>query len=218
MIQHHPSGEVLSDWARAALHPGAMLAVGCHVHLCAICRQEATLWESVGGALLDSANPAPLSEGALARALARIDEGDRRLRHAKERRAPAFLERFNVPAPLLQNRIGMRRWVTPRIWFAPVVIAPTSTARTYLVYGSANTTLPVHTHVGREFTTVLHGSFCDSTGTFGTGDFAETDDTITHAPAVTQDNACLCLISADAPMRLAGRPARFVQALAGRLY
>ena len=46
----------------------------------------------------------------------------------------------------------------------------------------------------------------------------ETDDTITHAPAVTAEDACLCLISADAPMRLKGQPARFIQALAGTLY
>jgi putative transcriptional regulator len=216
MIRHHPSPDILADWARGSLHAGAMLTVGCHVHICAICRQETALWESVGGAMLDASAPVALSADAKARVFARL--GERSETRAAEPRLPAYLQHFALPAPLQRQSIGMRRWVTPNIWFAPIAIAPGSPARTYLVYGKANTTLPAHTHVGREFTTLLYGSFSDDTGSYGAGDFAETDDTITHSPAVTAEDACLCLISADAPMRLKGRPARFIQALAGTLY
>jgi putative transcriptional regulator len=218
MMLHHPSPEILADWSRGALHESAMLAVGCHVWGCSICRAEAAIWESVGGALLEAAAPQPLSAGALAQALARLDLEDIARTSVRERRLPAYLSRFQIPSPLAQHRIGMRRWVTPKIWFAPVIVAPRSSVRTYLVYADRNTTLPTHTHVGREFTTVLHGSFSDDSGTYSAGDFAETDDTVTHAPAVTADSACLCLISADAPMRLHGAAARAIQTLAGNLY
>jgi putative transcriptional regulator len=216
VIQHHPSVELLSDWARGGLHAGAMLAVGCHIHGCAICREEAALWESVGGNLLDTGISTALSEGALARTLARLDTTVRT--RAAANRVPGYLRRFDPPAPLLAQKIGMRRWVTPNIWFAPIAIPAESSERTYLVYARRNTTMAKHTHVGHEFTSILHGSFSDDTGTYGPGDFAETDDSIVHAPAITGESDCLSLISTDAPMRLTGLTARVIQAMTGTLY
>jgi putative transcriptional regulator len=218
MIAHHPPSEVLADWARGSLHAGAMLAVGCHVHGCALCRDEAALWESTAGTFLEATAPVPLVDGALARVLSLMDEAGGVRGFDSEEIAPKFLRRFDVPQLLLRQRIGMRRWVTPKIWFAPIATGTNSTARTYIVFAGRNTTLPMHTHVGREFTCVLAGRFSDDSGSYGPGDFAETDDMITHAPAVTGETECLCLISAEAPMRLTGTPARVIQALAGNLY
>jgi putative transcriptional regulator len=218
VIRHHPSSEILSDWARGSLHAGARLAVGCHVYACANCREEAALWESVGGELLDGIAPVAMSDLALVRTLARLDGATKPDAVVDVNRAPAFLRRFDPPAPLLRQEIGMRRWITPGIWFAPIAIQPGSPARTYLVFARRNTTMSMHTHVGREFTCILYGSFSDATGTYGPGDFAETDDAIVHAPAVTADSDCLCLASADAPMRLVGLPARVIQTMTGTLY
>lgn len=133
-------------------------------------------------------------------------------------RSPEYLRRFDPPAPLLAQTIGMRRWVTPNIWFAPIAIPANSSARTYLVYARRNTTMAKHTHVGHEFTSVLYGSFSDDTGTYGPGDFAETDNSIVHAPAITGESDCLSLISTDAPMRLVGLTARVIQTMTGTLY
>ncbi|HEY5046801.1 MAG TPA: ChrR family anti-sigma-E factor, partial [Rhizomicrobium sp.] len=193
MIRHHPSGDVLSDWARGALHAGAMLAVACHIHGCANCREETALWESLGGALLNSLSPTPLRDDALVRIFQRLDSAGAARAAPRERRVPAFLRRFDLPTPLLKQRIGMRRWVTPDIWFAPIEVQPRSAARTYLVHAKRNTTLLKHTHVGREFTSVLFGSYTDATGTYDPGDFCEADETVVHAPAVSGEAGCLCL-------------------------
>lgn len=216
MSRHHPSAETLVDYARGGLHAGAALVVACHLEGCAVCRREVSLWEDVGGTLLQAADPAPLSDAALERALARI-EAEPAPQHPR-RRLPHYLTRFDITAPLREQDIGARRWLTPGIWFAPLRMEADSRSRTYLVYAKQNTTLPQHTHAGREFTLILHGSYCDTLGQFEAGDFAETDDAIFHAPAVTPASDCLCLISADGPMRLVGLPARMIQALAGNLY
>jgi putative transcriptional regulator len=112
--------------------------------------------------------------------------------------------------------IGSQLWLTPSIWFAPVRFSEESQSRTYLVYGKENTVLPEHTHRGREYTSVLCGSYSDDTGTFAEGDFEEADGSLSHAPAAQSE--CLCVISADAPMLLHGRIARMVQAVTGNLY
>jgi len=217
MIRRHPSPEVLSDHARGALPAGMMLVVSCHLHSCEGCRREIAILESAGGALLLAAAPVALADDALAKAFARIDSGaTRALRPTKD--LPEFLKRFPIPQPLHYQDIGSQLWLTPSIWFAPLHFSAESQNRTYLVYAKDGTTLPEHTHRGRERTAVLCGSFHDSAGTFEQGDFEEADESLSHAPAVTAQSECLCVISADAPMLLHGRLARMVQAVTGSLY
>ena len=215
MTQHHPSPDILAEYAGGALHAGAMLVIACHIDGCAVCRSEVALWENTAGALLEDAAPASLSDDALARVLARLDTAEPEpVRHA----VPDFLERFALPAPLKSQKIGRRRQVTPNIWFAPLDMPSQGSTRTYLVYAGRNTVLAEHSHAGREFTQVLKGAFVDGTGRYDEADFACTDDAITHTPAVTRESECLCLISTDKPMRLTGFPARIIQAVTGTLY
>jgi putative transcriptional regulator len=212
MIQHHPDPETLAEYAAGKLHRGGMLVIGCHLEACVICRQEAGLWESVGGALLEDSVPMEMTDGALARMLARLDE-----KETAQPAVPSFLARFEIPKSLAAQKIGRRRFVTSAIWFAPVEMDE-GQPRTYLVYAKAGTALAEHSHRGREFTQVLVGAFSDDTGRYGEGDFVATDDALSHAPAVTGDGDCLCLISAEAPMRLKSFPARILQAMTGSQY
>ena len=215
MTERHPSPEILTEYASGALHAGAMLVVACHVEACAVCRSEIALWENTAGALLEDIAPEALSDDALDRVLARLDIA---MPPPTRPAVPEFLKRFDVPAPLKLQKIGRRRRVTPHIWFAPVIMPAQASARTYLVYADRNTKLAEHTHVGREFTTVLKGAFKDGADRYEQSDFACTDDVIMHRPGVTEDAECLCLISADAPMRLTGLAARIVQTVTGTLY
>lgn len=215
MTQHHPSPEILTQYASGALHAGAMLVVACHIGSCAVCSSEVALWECAAGALLESSTPVALSEGALERMLMRLDTVESKaVRHP----LPNFLARFDLPAQLTSQKIGRRRRITPNIWFAPVEMPAQGACRTYLVYAGRNTVLAEHSHAGREFTHVLAGAFADGSGRYAKGDFACTDEAVTHTPAVTEESECLCLISADGPMRLTGMAARIIQGLTGTLY
>ena len=215
MIRHHPSAEVLADYARGNLNPGATLVIGCHIDGCARCRSETGLWEIVSGAMLEARDVATLADGALGRALLKL--GVERTDTAGNT-MPGFLKRYAVPDLLKREQVGMRRWVTPNIWFAPVLSVSAASSLTYLVYARANTVLSQHTHGGFEFTQVVHGSFADSEGVFGLGDFAQTDPQVLHSPTATKDSGCLCLISSEAPMQLTGTTARILQSLLGTLY
>ncbi len=210
MIRHHPSADLLSDYARGALSSGPNLIVACHVSGCSLCRSEAGLWESAAGAMLESVEPVALDEGTLLKTLARSNEQDAKGPPTR----PGFMRRYDVPTPLDRHSIGARRWATPNIWFAPVG----SLSLTYLVFARRNTRLSLHTHGGVEFTHVLDGAFADSTGRFDAGDFVQTDETVEHAPKAVTEGGCLCLISSEVPMRLKYRPARLLQSLFGMQY
>jgi putative transcriptional regulator len=212
----HPSSETLMEYGAGALHAGAALVVACHVETCARCRQEVALISSVGGALLQAAVPASLSDGALERALSQLDDKLDTPRAAAS--LPRYLQGHAMPKVLEGQRFGFRRFVTPNIWFAPLKLDERSETRTYLVYGAEKTTLAQHTHYGREFTTVLWGAFSDVDGVFNAGDFAETDESVEHAPLSISQGGCLCIISSDGPMRLVGQIARVIQSVTGTLY
>lgn len=214
MITHHPSQETLEAFASGALRGSAALVAACHLEVCDVCRSEVALWSDVGAALLLDTPPAELETGALESVLARLDEE----RAPAPASLPRYLERFNIPRALQKQKIGMRLWLAPGIWFAPLRLKSDPDALTYLVYGAKNTMLPQHTHAAREYTALLAGSYSDNLGTFVAGDFEEADETVHHAPSVTQDSECLCLISSDAPMLLEGLSARVIQTLAGRRY
>jgi putative transcriptional regulator len=216
MIRHHPSGDLLASYASGGLDAGAALVVGSHVDVCADCCSEVSLLNGLGGLLLAKLEPAALSEGALERALKMLDQ-DRAPQHAVAPR-PRFLDGFEIPTRLQSHEIGARLWLAPGIWFAPVQAERETETRTYLVYGAKNKTLPKHTHPGRELTVVLHGAYADELGHFATGDFAEADDTVSHAQVVSADGECLCLITSDGAMKPEGLVARLVQSYAGHRY
>ena len=218
MIHHHPSGDILSAYASGALNEGPALVVACHIDGCGQCRRKLGVWNGLGGALLEKTAPLALREGALDQALRAIAETNELAKPAKSPEPPPFLARFDLPERVRRQSIGSRRWLTPNIWFAPINAARRSESCTYLVYGRKNTLLPRHTHVNREFTAVLSGGYRDTLGAFDAGDFVETDPTILHAPGVTDDAECLCLIDSDGPMKVEGFVARLVQLYAGRRY
>jgi anti-sigma factor ChrR (cupin superfamily) len=118
MIRHHPSGDLLASYAAGGLNVGMALVVGSHVDICAACRSEISLLNGVGGVLLTKLEPVSLSEGALERALKRLDE-DRAPPRALAQ-LPRFLNGFEIPQRLQSQQIGAKLWLAPGIWFAPI--------------------------------------------------------------------------------------------------
>jgi putative transcriptional regulator len=73
--------------------------------------------------------------------------------------------------------------------------------------------MPSHTHEGSEITLVLRGGFSDATGHYRRGDIAIADSEVDHRPRADEDEDCICFAVTDAPLRLTGPVARFVQRL-----
>jgi putative transcriptional regulator len=214
MIRHHPQPGILSDYATGRLSAGLALAVACHLDGCETCDAAAAGWESLGGAFLRTATSVPLAPKALESTIARIGATPP---HGVE--TPSrVLRRFSLPKPLLRARIGFRRWVSPDIWVAPVRLKDAPDARTYLIHARAGVAIPKHTHRGSEFTAVLHGMFRDDGSCYDAGDFACSGGSAVHAQTVAESGDCLCLTSAEAPMRMVSALARAVQTLAGTIY
>ena len=73
MTNHHPSPELLLDYAAGSLPEAVSLAVATHLALCPDCRRTVSEAEALGGGLLAEAEAAPLDDDVLVRTMARLD-------------------------------------------------------------------------------------------------------------------------------------------------
>jgi putative transcriptional regulator len=205
-LLHHPSPDALAAYASGRLGRGLSLVVDVHLHACADCRGEIRRLEAVGGALLNSVEPARMEPDALARALARIEAPPPP--EPPRARADPVLTGIDLGVALEGLQLGTRRWLAPGIWMRPV-IREQGRISTYLIGTGPGRRMPRHGHAGAEFVCVLHGGYSDEEGQYGPGDFSESDAARVHTPRADDDGECICLISSEGPM--------LMHSLAGRL-
>lgn len=195
----HASSESLQAYAAGTLRTGARLAVGLHLNACPQCRREVARLEALAGVLLESGPSEPLSQGALARVMERLD-------------APAV-----APRRLDQAQIFAGGWwmpVGPGLSIKVLKGIADPGERAYLIRAAGGAPLPDHGHNGREWTAVISGAFEDNTGRHGPGDLVECDADEHHQPVALPGETCLCLAVTEGPLKLSGI-ARLIQPILG---
>jgi putative transcriptional regulator len=207
-INHHPDEAMLAAYAAGTLDLGQHVAIATHLASCANCRAWARSLERVGGALLDGLPPAVLADGALERALARLDK-------PALASAPAAAVTPEVPAQLPRfvrsYAFGPWRWVAPRVSMKLIQLPEVSPTRVFLLKSAPGTRLLQHEHTGLEMTCILSGAFAHQGGRFGPGDFDLGDPTIAHEPRVEAGVDCVCLVAMQGDLKLSGLLGRLMQ-------
>jgi putative transcriptional regulator len=217
MIQHHPSDELLFAAAAGTLSPGDAIVLAAHLEGCARCRASTRLFEGVGGALLESIEPALMAPEALARTLAAIE---RKPAPAAPVAAPA-LPRPGLPPGVAWPRslshcaVSRWHWMGPGMRWSRVTVPHAPDANVFLLRIGAGKALANHTHTGLELTHVMCGSFDDGRARFGAGDFDAADGDVHHQPVLEAGGECICLASVQGRLVFDGTIARWVGALVG---
>ena len=207
-IIHHPDEALLAAYAAGSLDLGEHVAIATHLAGCAHCRAWARSLERVGGALLDEEPPAALADGALQRALARLDEPApaSALAASVLSNAPQQLPRF-----VRSYAFGPWRRVAPRISVRPIRLPEPSPTRVFLLKSAPGAKLVQHEHTGLEMTCVLSGAFSHEAGRFGPGDFDLGDPAIAHEPHIEAGVDCVCLVAMQGDLRFRGFIGRLMQ-------
>lgn len=208
MISHHPQDELLLDYAAGNIGEGPALAVASHAARCQSCLDQISVYETLGGVLLEDIAPEPVADSLLARTLAMLDAPEA----ASAAVAPVDVETARVaPEPLhryLGRGLAHLAWRRVGALIAAVeeVRLPVAAknVKVSLMRLKAGSLMPRHSHRGNEYTLVLAGGFSDGDSHFGPGDFVAKDGSDTHQPIVDEDGECICLAVLDAPVRLSG--------------
>lgn len=212
-VNHHPSDELLLDYAAGTMSPAMELAIATHLTFCPHCRRTSRLLDSVGGQLLVEA-------AETASAPQSFDEVMRRI-GATPPEAPTVAGPNRAVFPrALRDALGSdlegipwKRLGMGAYHYVIPINDPDATAR--LLKIPAGRPVPVHTHNGIELTIVLCGAFSDATGSYGRGDLQEADDTLLHQPHAAPGEDCVCLAVTQQPLQFESWAARLVQPFLG---
>ena len=215
---HHVDDDLLLDYVTGAATEPVALLVACHLTLCAACRVSAAAAESVGGALLQQAPAAPLSEGALGRVLARLDEHPAPIApwaptassdtpaasSGTDADQPFAIGGVALPRPMAHYlaRTDARspsgaagfRFMAPGVRGIDLPTATPAGVRTRLLQFSAGMEIPLHAHAAPEFTIVFSGGFSDEDGHYGPADVRVRDTASSHAQRIDRDGPCVALV------------------------
>src|SRR5262245_16038167 len=202
MSGHLAPDELLLDYAAGALAEGPALAVALHVALDPVARRTVRRLGVLGGALIESETEALVDETALQRTLARLDQVTVEPRPAPYLPRPGFEW---APSALARHLRPETRWRRVFGGFEEIRLdLPANGHRVSLLRLEPGHGLPVHRHVGTEYTVVLQGGYTDATGHYAVGDFAVGPGPEQHEPIADPGPPCIALIVLEQPIVLTG--------------
>jgi putative transcriptional regulator len=217
-MSHPAPEELLLDYAAGVLAAGPALAVALHVALDPAARRAVERLGALGGALMEGEGPspfeeAPFDEALLQSTLARLDGVSVEPRPAPYVPRPGFEW---APAPLARHLGPQLSWRRVFGGFEQMRLKLPGEHRVSLLRLEPGHGLPMHRHVGEEFTVVLQGGYTDSTGNYGVGDFAVGPGPEEHEPIADPGEPCIALIVVEKPIVLTGHFGRFLNPLVRR--
>jgi putative transcriptional regulator len=202
MSRHPAPEELLLDYAAGALPEGPALVVALHVALDPAARRLVETLSGLGGVLLEDEPAAGVDPSALAhdldRAMAELDRVTVEPRSVPRPAPPGFewappaLRRYLGPAPRWKRKLG---------GFEEIRLGLHGDShRVSLLRLQSGKGLPVHHHVGNEYTVVMQGGYTDNTGNYGVGDFAMGPGGQDHEPIADPGEPCIALIVLEKPI------------------
>jgi putative transcriptional regulator len=215
-IQHHPSDEVLLQYAAGTIDGGLAIVVAIHIGRCPLCSARVGEFEAIGGGILEDMPLTLMAPDALAQTLARIESPTATVAKPVTKSKPwLFPEGIEMPKALEDCEIGSWRFLAPGLRGCRVKVPGVPKANVMLLRGRPRTKLPSHGHTGIELTQVLAGSFSNPHGRFHAGDMAEADPDVDHQPVIDADDECICIAASEGRTRLHGLVARLMQPFIG---
>ncbi len=200
MAKHHPSLDILTEYAAGTLSLAQAACVSAHLNYCDACSRTVSQLHSVGATLFEGLDPEPVGDAVLDRVLARLDEDAplsyQRPAEARQDATPALLRR------LMAGDFSDLSWkkITDTLRTTQIKTGDPQFEFS-LLHIRAGGEVPAHDHQGSEMTLVLQGGFSDDRGAYHPGDFIYRQADDVHTPRAFEDEDCICLAVLDAPLR-----------------
>ena len=99
----------------------------------------------------------------------------------------------NNPLSRLIGNLNDIDWKTLYKGFKEFNIPVNDNDSVKLIKMDPGTSVPLHSHNGKEYILVLNGSFCDEYGEYNKGDMQINDQQIKHNPTACDSDGCICL-------------------------
>lgn len=208
-IKHHISDSLLMAYSAGQLPEAFNLVVATHLSMCDECRAALGGFDAIGGALVESAEGAAVSDTAFDATLAMIASFKPAVDTAA-RKIGIF------PEPLsdyVGGDLDAVKWQSLGRGVRQAILPTSKGASVRLLHIPAGQAMPDHGHRGMELTLVLQGAFSDGVGRYNRGDLDMETEKTQHTPVAEVGLPCICLSATDAPLRFTGFIPRILQPL-----
>jgi len=196
--------DLLFAYATGALPEAQALIVATQAAIREDTRRDISVYETIGGVLLDEADSEPLAPDSKAALFARLDEVEEAAAPLSD--APSTTN-ARVPStlrPYINSAIEALPWRRRLPGIRDYCLPEMNGGVARLIWVDGKTNLPRHSHTGLEYTLVLEGAFVDQDRRFSMGELQIANGDLDHSPRVVDDAACICLVVTEAPLRLTG--------------
>ena len=192
-----PGEELYGAYAAGVLDPALKLLLETQGCLRENLYKRLSQADMVAGALLERERPAPMSFGAIDRALEAIDvlerDGDTQIAEAVQEAGQALDELIRLPEPLRDIALeaaGQEGWKFAGPGLRIMRLPMESSAEAELLRIEPGFGAPMHSHKGSEYTLVVTGAFTDEIGNYKPGDISIAGPGVTHKPVADQGEVC----------------------------
>lgn len=198
---HHPSTEMLLEFAAGTLDTAVSICVAAHLHFCPQCRAELQNLSILGAQLMAESQTEEVEDTLFESVMARIDakpeepEPPRNLPVSSG--FPQCIDKLisgakNAPVwKRLSKSVNIARLFTGQDKFEIALHQICAGGKT-----------PKHDHYGTEYTVVLQGCFSDEQSVYKEGDFIVRNPGDVHQPMGAKNGDCICLSALEAPIKL----------------
>ena len=210
MIKHHPDTNMLTEYAAGTLSMPESIAVAAHIEMCPESQLKLKQLNDLGGHLMDSLEPTPVSEDCLDKIMSRLDE-------APEPPATTDISRDSGMPKVISKLVEQQKDIKWRSIGTSLRSAQLKTGidshavSLHKIYAGGK--VIDHDHRSEEITLVLQGSFSDENGIYHRGDFILKKPGEAHKPQAAKNEDCLCLVVESAPVLLRGLFSRWLNPL-----
>ncbi len=204
-MNFHPDIELLLKYSSGQLAPALSVAISLHHQTCKQCQQRVADLETFGGSALETLPNISVDLSDFDRLLVDLDGLPEEPNDSEFTDLPVA----NIDKPLIkqlsEQQFSGFKWqrLSYNIWRANVQMQDPVYSVELLKF-SPKAKIPQHTHIGKEFTYVLQGTFSDHVAEYRQGDFVTQDKHNNHQPKAGKDG-CICLAITDSPIKFTGR-------------
>lgn len=204
-VTHHPSPEMLSEFAKGGLSTGLSVAISAHVEMCTECRERTSALETEATLewLQDPARDASGEHDFSHMIDAIVGQAQEPVESSAEAES-AVREIHMLEGSVTLPRVLAKLASEGLVWrkmaggINQASVALDHETQCEFLYMKPGSQVPVHKHKGNEITLVLDGSFSDESGRYEASDFVSRDSRHQHQPV--SEEGCLCFYVLDNPL------------------
>ena len=212
------------DWlamlSAGTLSPCKQLLLACQAEMRPEVRQIFDVNDHVGGALLESAAGADLTDTFMQRLTDRLDTSEQiQTREVSGESEKADGRPDWMPHALSDHirRSGQRlKWRPVGVGVQQARLGRTPAGeRLYLLRARPGLPVPRHTHSGQEWTLLLTGGYTAGHQQYVAGDLHQEDETCLHDLRIDDDGPCISLVMDEGQLRFSNPLLKLIQPLLG---